>query len=250
MSITAATAGSRPHAGVGARDRMFYSGMALAMAITVFAGFAPSYYLRAVFGAAVTPTGATTITPLVHLHGLLFTGWVLLFIVQTALVAQHRTRVHQRLGIAGGFLAAAMVVVGTATGITAAARDSAPPGIDPLSFLIVPLTDVVLFAGFVGTALWKRRDREAHKRLMMLAYISIIVAAVARLPGVLAYGPPAFFGLTCILLFASMAYDYVSRRRVHPVYLWGGALFIVSVPARLMLSTTEAWLGLARVLTQ
>jgi hypothetical protein len=141
MSITAATAGSRPHAGVGARDRMFYSGMALAMAITVF-------------------------------------------------------------------------------------------------------------AGFVGAALWKRRDREAHKRLMMLAYISIIVAAVARLPGVLAFGPPAFFGLTCILLFASMAYDYVSRRRVHPVYLWGGALFIVSVPVRLMLSTTEAWLGLARVLTQ
>ena len=250
MAITTVTSGSRPRAGVDARDRAFYSGMALTMAVTVFAGFAPSYYLRAVVGPAPTPTGATTLTPLVHLHGILFTGWVLLFVVQTALVAQHRTRVHQRMGIAGGILAAAMVLVGTVTAIAAAARGSAPPGIDPLSFLIVPLTDVVLFAGFVGAALWNRRNREAHKRLMMLAYISIIVAAVARLPGVLPYGPLAFFGLTCILLFAAMTYDYISRRRVHHVYLWGGALFMLSVPARLMLSTTDAWLGFARVLTQ
>ena len=250
MSITTVTAGERSRKDLVARDRIFYSGMAVAMAITVFAGFAPSYYLRTVTGPAVTPTGATTLTPLVHLHGVLFSGWVLLFVVQTALVAQHRTRVHQRLGIAGGVLAVSMVLVGTATAIAAAARGSAPPGIDPLSFLIIPLTDVVLFAGFVGAALWNRRDRESHKRLMMLGYISIIVAAVARLPGVLPYGPPAFFGLTCILLFAAIAYDYISRRRVHPVYAWGGALFILSVPARLMLSTTDAWLGFARLLTQ
>jgi len=248
--MTMVTTASRPLAHMDARDRVFYSGMAIAMAIIVFAGFAPSYYLRAAFGPTGTVTGSTSITPLVHLHGILFTGWVLLFVVQTALVAQHRTRVHQRLGIAGGVLAAAMVIAGAATALDAAARGAAPPGIDPLSFLVVPLTDVVLFAGFVGAALWNRRNREAHKRLMMLAYISIIVAAVARLPGVLPYGPPAFFGLTCILLFTSMAYDYLSRGRVHRVYLWGGALFILSVPARLMLSTTEAWLGFARVLTQ
>ena len=103
-------------------------------------------------------------TSLVHLHGAVFTAWVLLFIAQTVLVASHRVAVHRR-------------------------------GVDPLAFLAIPIFDMVLFATFVTAALVLRRDRETHKRLMLLAYLSIIVAAVARLPGVLPLGPLAFFGL-------------------------------------------------------
>jgi hypothetical protein len=224
--------------------------MAIALAATVLFGFGPTYYLRPWFEAPPTVSGATTLSPLAHLHGALFTGWVVLFIVQTALVASHRTRVHRRLGIAGGLLAAAMVVVGTKTAIAAAARGAAPPGADPLAFLIVPLGDLVLFTGFVGSALWRRREREAHKRLMLLAYISIIAAAIARLPGVLPYGPLVFFGLAFVFLVIAIAYDAVSRRRVHPTYIWGGALLVLSVPIRLMASGTEAWRGIAELLVR
>jgi hypothetical protein len=248
-TVSTATA-ERNSVVVGAFDRVFYSGMAIALAITVFIGFAPTYYLRALFGAPPTVTGATTLTPLAHVHGALFTGWVLLFIVQTALVASHRTRVHRRLGIAGGVLAAAMVIVGVSTSIAAAARGAAPPGADSLGFLIVPLFDVVLFATFVGAALWRRHERETHKRLMLLAYISIIAAAVARFPGVLPYGPFVFFGLAFIFLLIAVIYDVVSRRRIHSTYIWGGALLVVSVPVRLMISATETWRGIAELLTR
>jgi hypothetical protein len=235
---------------LGAYDRVFYSSMAIAMAVTVFAGFAPTYYLRPLLGAWPTVTGATTLTVLAHIHGLLFTGWVLLFIVQTALVARHRTRVHQRFGIAGGVLAAAMTVVGAGTAIAAAARGAAPPGADPLAFLIVPLTDILLFALFVSAALWQRRQREAHKRLMLLAYISIMAAAVARLPGVLPLGPLAFFGLTFVFLVIAVFYDLASRRQIHRVYIWGGALLVLSVPARLMVSGSATWRGIAEFVTR
>ncbi len=114
---------------------------------------------------------------------------MLLFIVQTALVAGRRVAVHRRLGVAGAVLAAAMIVAGTFTAIATAARGSAPAGVDPLAFLVIPVFDMILFAIFVTAALALRRDKEAHKRLMLLAYISIIVAAVARLPGVLRGGP-------------------------------------------------------------
>ena len=70
---------------------------------------------------------------------------VLLFVVQTTLVAQRKVAVHRRLGFAGAGLAAAMVGVGTYTAIEAAARGSAPPGVDPLAFLAIPLFDIVLF---------------------------------------------------------------------------------------------------------
>jgi hypothetical protein len=231
---------------VGAYDRLFYGGMAVALGITVFAGFAPTYYLRLFSGGPNATLSGGPFTTLVHVHGALFTAWVLLFITQTALVATHRVAVHRRLGVAGGVLAAAMVIAGTALAIASAARGAAAPGGgDPLAFLVIPLFDMVLFATFVTAALARRRDKEAHKRLMLLAYVSIIVAAVGRLPGVLALGPPGFFGLSFLFVVAGGIYDLVSRRRVHPAYLWGGAILILSVPLRLAISGTGAWRSLA-----
>jgi hypothetical protein len=85
---------------------------------------------------------------------------------------------------------------------------------------------------------------------MLLAYISLIVAAVARLPGVLPLGPLAFFGLGYLFVVLAAIYDLASRRRVHKAYLWGGGLMVASVPLRLMISGTGAWRGFAELLTK
>jgi hypothetical protein len=223
-------------------DRLFYSGMALAAALTVLVGFAPSYYLRGYFGAPA-------LSPVLHVHGLLFTGWIVLFVVQTALVAARRVALHRTLGVAGAALAGAMVVAGVMAAIDAVHRGAAPAGVPPLSFLIIPLGDIALFGGFVATALWWRRRPETHKRLMLLATISILTAAVARWPGVLPLGPLAFFAITDLFIVAGVIYDRWSRGRVHPAYIWGGLLIVLSQPLRLVLSGTEAWLTVARWMT-
>jgi hypothetical protein len=171
---------------------------------------------------------------------------VLLFIAQTSLVARHRIAVHRRVGIAVAALGAVMIVVGTATALKLALRGAAPPGVDPLGFLVVPLGDMIVFATLLTAALWLRSNKEAHKRLMLLAYTGILVAAVARFPGVLPLGPLWFFGLTFLPVLAlGVIYDWMTRRRVHPAYFWGGALLILSVPLRLAISTTPAWRSLA-----
>lgn len=234
----------------GRHDRLFYGGMAAAMGLTVLAGFSSTYYLRFFAGGPRATFTGGPFTALVHVHGALFSAWVLLFVAQTALVASRRVAVHRRLGVAGAVLAAAMVVAGTSIAIAAAARGSAPPGVDPLAFLVIPLFDMVLFASFVTAALALRRDKETHKRLMLLAYVSIVVAAVARLPGVLPLGPPGFFGLSFLFVVMGGLYDFFSRRRVHKVYLWGGALFLASVPVRVAISGTGAWRALAELLTR
>lgn len=247
---TTVTVQSQRAAAQGAYDRAFYSGAAIAMALTVLAGFGRTYYFRAFIDPPVTVSGAATLTPLAHLHGIVFTGWVVLFIVQTALVASRRVAVHRRLGVAGIGLAALMCIVGYGTAIATAVRGGAPPGIDPLVFLVVPLFDLALFAGFVTAAVLQRRNREAHKRLMLLAYTSIMAAATARLPGVFPYGPLAFFALAMLFVAAGVVYDRATRRRVHPVYLWGGGLLALSVPLRLMLSGTPAWRAFAEFLVR
>jgi hypothetical protein len=245
----AASAAAKPVAlSRGTYDRLFYSGMAIAMALAVFVGFARTYYLSAYFGTHATISGGPFST-IVRVHAALFTTWVLLFLVQTSLVATHRVAVHRRLGAAVAVLAAVMIVVGTATALEAARRGAAPPGVDPLAFLVVPLADMVVFLLLVAVALGLRRHKEAHKRLMLLAYTAILVAAVARFPGVLPLGPLWFFGLTFLpVLVLGVTYDLRTRQRVHPGYLWGGALLIVSVPIRLMISTTRAWRRLAETL--
>lgn len=239
------TAGARR----GRHDRLFYSGMAVALAAVVLAGFGPTYYRPLLSGGPVATASGGPFTGLVHLHAAVFTSWVLLFLAQAALVASHRVALHRRLGVAGAVLAAVMVLVGTATAIANARRGGTAPGVDPLAFLAIPLFDMVVFAALVTTALVLRRDSETHKRLMLLAYITITVAAVARLPGVIALGPPGFFGLGYLPVLVAGIYDLASRGRVHQAYRWGGALVVASVPLRLMISDTAAWRAFARLLT-
>ena len=226
---------------------MFYSGMAIAMAVTVFIGFARTFYLSAYFGTHGT-IGGRPFSPIIRVHAALFTTWVLLFLVQTSLVASHRVAVHRRLGVAVATLAVVMIAVGTVTALDLAHHGGAPPGIDPLAFLAIPLGDMAVFSVLIATALYLRSKKEAHKRLMLLAYTAILVAAVARFPGVLPLGPLWFFGLTFVPILAfCITYDLVTRQRVHPAYLWGGALLILSVPVRLMISSTPTWHRLAEM---
>jgi hypothetical protein len=241
MSIASVTKQVPQAPVIGTHDRVFYGGMAIVLGLTVLVGFAPTYYLKMFGEAPMATLSGKPMTTVMHLHGALFTGWVLLFIVQTALVAAHRVKLHQRLGIAGVVLAAAMFAVGLSTAVAAASAGAAPPGIDPLAFMAIPVFDMLLFGGFVTAAMLLRRNREAHKRLMLLAYVSIIVAAVARLPGVLPMGPPVFFGLSFLFVGLGVAYDLFSRRRVHRAYLWGGAVLVLSVPVRLLVSETGLW---------
>jgi hypothetical protein len=249
--IPAATLG-RPEAVHTATryDRVFYGGMGTLLAAIAVAGFAPTFYLRSWFGAPPTIAGSTQLTTLAQLHGAVYTAWMVLFITQTSLIATRRVKVHRRLGLAGAGLAAVMIVVGYMTAIAAARRGAAPPGAESLPFLVVPLFDVLLFAIFVTAAVLRRRDKESHKRLMLLAYISIIGAGVARLPGMFQYGPLAFFGVAYGLSLIGAGYDLWSRGRINRVYYWGIPLLVVSVPGRLMLSSTGAWRSFAEFLTR
>jgi hypothetical protein len=236
---------------VGSHDRVFYGSVAVSMALMAIVGFGPTFYLRPFRGGPMATFGSgRPFTPLIYVHGALFTAWVALFIVQTALISARRVALHRRMGVGGALLAAAMIAVATMTALGAAKRGSGPPGIPSLVFLAIPLFDMVMFTTFITAALALRRKKEAHKRLMLLAYISIMGAPAARLPGVLPLGPLAFYGIAFVFLAAGIIYDLVSRRRVHPAYLWGGTLLVASVPLRLAFSGTATWMAIAQALTR
>lgn len=224
----------------GRVDRAFFPVMGLLIAVTVFAGFAASFYLR----DAAQPPLAT----LLVVHGVVFTAWVLLFVVQTTLIAANRVEVHKRLGWAGAALAVALIALGTLAAVRSLRLGRAPiPGLDPRSFFAVPFFDMVVFTLLVGAGIRFRTAPETHRRLMLLATIGLLDAAVARLPVafIASGGPPVFFALADLFILAGWAFDLARRRRIHPAFLWGGLLLILSQPLRLVLGGTAAWKGFA-----
>ena len=223
----------------GSLDRHFYTYVAIIAALIVFAGFFRTYYLKDAFDTPVLPA-------LLHVHGMVMTLWFTLFIVQVRLVALRRTDLHRRVGVIGVLLAALVLVVGTATAIAAAASGHTP-GPPPLVFLAIPLGDLLVFAVLVTTALLFRRRSDIHRRLMLLAGLSLLTPAISRIPleviqsgGILLY-----LGLTDLLVLGCVAFDTVKNRRLHPALGWGAGLIIASQPLRLLLAGTSAWMQFA-----
>jgi hypothetical protein len=218
--------------------------MVVAAAVVVF-GFAKTYYLKEFFGTPALPL-------LLHVHGLVMSSWLVLLITQTWLVEAHRVQVHKRLGIAGGYLAFAILCLGTTAGIWAARSGHAPPGIPPLAFLVVPLGDMLVFATLIGAAFYYRQRPELHKRLMLVGTLGILGAGVARWPVAIIQqaGPVAYFGIPDLLIIGCAIFDTVRTRRLSPAYLWGGLFVILSHPARFLLASTSAWMTFAHWITR
>ncbi|PYR70686.1 MAG: hypothetical protein DMF88_02085 [Acidobacteria bacterium] len=226
--------------------RRFYLTMALATTLVVIAGFAPSYYLRPFVRVTHYPTGipvSPTLPLLIHIHAVVLSLWLVLLLVQTTLVAAGRTEVHKRLGIAGAALVPVILVLGVLTAIRGA-RDGWNPGgpfADSLEFLIVGLGDITLFTGFVAAALYYRRQPEIHKRLMILGALGgLMWPAITRIPYIAPHSGP-MFGLLLALVAAAPIRDYTTRRRIHPVTLWGSLIILASFPLREVVAKTSAW---------
>src|SRR6266481_4031371 len=221
-------------------DRYFFPGLALLMLATVFLGFARSYFLAGVFTARLPNW-------LIHLHGAAFTSWILLLITQTSLVAANRVDVHRKLGLAGFGLACLMVVLGISASTDSLRRSfgagvTAAGAMDPRTFYIIPLTDMLIFGTLVFLAFRARSNPPAHKRLILVATTALLIAAVARWPIDFVYrNAPVAAVLTYAFLLVLAAYDYWSTRKIHRATLWASAFLIFVQQVRLPIGKTTAW---------
>ena len=227
-------------------DRLFYTSMGLAIAGTIFWGFSASFYLS---HWLTTPPNAPAWTPLLYLHAAVFTCWMVLLVIQPMLVASRNLRLHRRVGYAGAAVAAAMFLVGNTTAIVQMHGGFKGLG-DPLVFYAVPFFAINSFAVVVLLAVLKRNRAETHKRLMMLANVGIIGAAIARIPlGVVQAGAPFTFIFGPNLIFvAGMIYDWRTRGKIHPVWIWGGLGMVATQITMMAVMGTSWWHAFAGVM--
>jgi len=225
------------------RERLFYSGMALLIFTLVVIGFAPTWFLR---GAVPPARPLHPMTPLVMLHGTLFTSWIILFVTQAGLISARQHKIHMKLGLATIALGATMVVVGLLTAAAQVGRGTSPPGIAPLSFFAIPFGDMIVFAGLIAGGFFARRDPQTHKRLMLCATALMLQPGVGRMEFL-----PLFLGeeTTAILAFLLatplLAWDFMQRGRPHRATLIGLAALGGEQLVRIAIWRTDTWLSAA-----
>jgi len=226
-------------------ERVFFGGMAMLLCIVVFVGF-----FRTFFGAGFVE--APLPSPILRVHGLVFTAWMLLFLVQAAFVSARRVSWHRALGTLAFCLPPAMIVLGVVAAIDALGRRVTIGTLDPATSLAIPLWNITAFA-IVITAAWNARRRpDAHKRLVLLATVGLSDAALGRLPWAQMGIPTAAGAVLSLaaLLLVVIAYDLITLRRVHRSTAWAAAVVFVAGAFAVPIGMTSAWHGFARILTR
>lgn len=221
-----------------ARHDMFSVFAAVAFAV-VFAGFARTFFLRFLFTSTKMPV-------YLYVHGLLFSGWFVLFFLQSRLIAFHRVDLHRRVGILGAGLAGLGVAAAIGVAIHAGKRVYETQS-KPFSVEAPPLAldfgACLAFTVFIGLALYFRRRGEVHKRLMLLGSSSILLPALGRIPGLFGIGGLwGLVGFAEIVPLVFIVFDTVRSRRLHPAFAWGGLGVVLSWPAFLLVGSTQFWL--------
>jgi hypothetical protein len=236
---------ARGKASVG--PRYFYFQMALVCMAVAFLGFLPTYWMPMAQGTA-------QFDPVVHIHGMIFFAWTLFFVFQTWIGARGQVARRRAVGLIGVSLATAMVIFGVIISIhvmRVAVAHGKPE--DGIRLAVVPLTNITLFMVLMIAAFLNTRRPEWHKRLMLLAAISILGAPIVRWFIALEHvprPPPVIVplqaeGLVVLLCLVAILRDWRLSGKLHPAWLWGfgGVLTVRLLQATI--SQTPAWHAIA-----
>ncbi|HVI80800.1 MAG TPA: hypothetical protein VM715_22135 [Candidatus Acidoferrum sp.] len=216
-------------------ERLFFGVTILMMLAAVVVGFGPTYYF---VGGLRAPLPSLAI----HVHGAIFSCWILMLVIQSSLVSARRVDIHRKLGLAGFLLACVMIVAGLWAATDRLARGAAGPEQDPYFFYIIPLTDIAIFATLIFFAYRSRKNPSTHKRLVYLATVSLLIAAFARWPWHFVHrnAPHAAYA-TYIFLLMLLVYDLYSTGKVHRATLWASGFLIFVQQIRLVIGATAWW---------
>ena len=186
---------------------------------------------------------------IVHVHAAVFMGWLVLVAVQSWFAMTGRTALHIRIGKIGMAYGIGLITVGLSFSLIMFARRVAEVGPEGTrGGFLVPLTDLGTYAIFLAGAWITRRRPEFHRRFILLAANTILVAAVGRL-----FGGTASIALREVIpfllvwlspLWVAMVYDGWRHRIVHPVYLFGAAL-LVALRYRQLIRDTDTWMAIS-----
>jgi hypothetical protein len=219
--------------------------MAILLCAIVFIGFSPTYFRAGMLSAPLP-------SPILHFHGAVFTLWMLLFLVQAAFISARRVAWHRSLGVFAFCLPPLMIVLGVIAALDALGRKVSIGHLDPSVSLAIPLLGIVAFSVVIFASWRTRRRPDSHKRLILLATIGLVEAALGRFAWVQIGIPPAAGPVTGlgILILLVIAYDLISLHRIHRSTLWAAPLIFILGALAVPIGMTHLWQSFAAFLAR
>jgi hypothetical protein len=213
---TLANAPLSPAAG----DERFFLRAAIVMTLTIVAGFSTNLAMgRSTFNSP----------PLVHIHAIIFMGWVTIYLLQNIFVATDNMALHRRLGwVAAGWMVA-MLVLGCAVTVAMVRRGHVPFFFRPLQFLVFDPMTLFAFVGLTGAAIALRRRTEWHRRLHYCGMSLLLGPAFGRLlpmPLLQPWAWEAAFAVALIFPIVGIWSDVRRSGHAHPAWRWGIGVMI------------------------
>lgn len=222
----------------GQSDRRFFAWLAVSIVILVFVGFSRTYYLHSLF---TTPK----LSMFLQVHGVVMSGWIALYAIQTFLVTLNHTRIHRTLGTFGAGYSVLVVVMGCTATVLAARREVLAHSQFAASFLTVlalELTQMFLFASLVASGVWMRNRAGYHKRLMLLATFCMLPNPLVRLFVWVGFGSNLMIlSFWALLLTAIVLLDSIRNNRLHPSLGFGATITIGFLYLAYFGSLTSVW---------
>jgi hypothetical protein len=226
-----------------ASDNRLFVGVAIGFVLLMVISFTPSYFRPVATGTFRGP-------PILHLHGVFFFAWPILFLVQAVIAGRGNIATHRALGLLGIALATSMLF----TGVLAVASDLRA---NQQGLALVAFAGLALFALFVVLAIVTRKTLDHHMRWMFLATLVLMQAVSARfVVRVLMNGPPPLdvpqavvvqraglvhLAFDILVLAIVCTADWRKRGRPHPVFVAGGGALVLLHAFRHLLLETSAW---------
>jgi hypothetical protein len=219
--------------------------MAILLCVVVIIGFSPTYFAAGMMRAPLP-------SPILHVHGAAFTLWMILFLVQSALISVRRVAWHKSLGIFAFCLPPIMIVLGYIAAIDALHRGVKIGPLDPAVSLSIPLLGITWFTVLIFEAWRTRRIPASHKRLIVFATIALSDAALGRFPWDKMGMSPAAGAVTGlgILILLMIAYDLVALHRLHRSTMWAAPLTFAVGAFAVPIGMTSGWHAFAAFLAR
>lgn len=223
-------------------ERRYFTISAILVGALAAVGFTPHYLVPRAFPGLFPP-----LTPLLLVHAMLMAAWIVIYLVQSALISAGRVTWHKKLGLAAVAVAILIVPIGCMSTLAPAARAVVSQGPDMsqrLNVLGLEIVQMLLFGGFVATAVMLRARTAFHKRLMLLATLCILPNAIVRLSfiGVLPLRTNVeFLAVWMILVLSFVAIDSLRIRRLHPAFARGAPIAIGALILAQIVSISGPW---------
>lgn len=238
-------------------DKWMYVFMAALFLTTAIIGFYPT----SIALLAAVEEGTRAAIPLrVHIHAFLMVSWLSLFLLQSLLMATGQRKLHMQLGLASVILVPSIAIAAMAVTIGGWSNLSVnAPSLESsvLEMTLVRISNVllsqiqtiVLLLIFASWAiLVRRKDSETHKRMMVLAMLVTLSAAVGRMMNFresMPETPGLYLTYTLLLIAPALVYELLRKGRIHKSYITGIAIYVLVSLPMYFLWGSELWLDTA-----